>query len=135
MTTLTRCGETIETAELIVTIEQSWSTDFRIGVSGWCISKIGAPDQAELQVGGGPPHRITTWLLRPDVRTRYPQYFDTDLCGFAVQIDRMAEHCVTVRAAAGTQLAASELRIAGQSPTSWRDPSTSLPRVKPGDDE
>jgi hypothetical protein len=126
MTTPAKCGETIETAELIVAIEQSWSTDFRIGVSGWCISKIGAPDQVELHVGGGLPVRITTWLPRPDIRARYPQYLETDLCGFAVQIDRMAEHCVTVRASTGAQIAASELRIAGQLPTRWHDPSASL---------
>jgi hypothetical protein len=128
MTPPTSRDEIIETPELIVAIEQSWSTDFRIGVSGWCISKIGPPDQVELQVAGSLPVRITTWLPRPDIRARYPQYLETDLCGFAVQIDRMVEHCVTVRASTGTQIAASELRIAGQSPTSWHDPSALLPR-------
>jgi len=125
MTHPTSRGQITETAELIVGIDQSWSTDFRIGVSGWCVSKIGPLDRVELQVGDGTPAQITSWSPRPDIRALYPQYLETDLCGFEVQIDRMVEHRVLVRASTGASVSASEVQVAGRSPIPWCDPSAS----------
>lgn len=86
----------IEDENLILSVDESWSDDYAIGLRGWITSKKGALDQVEISVGGNTVP-ITSWHPRPDVTAVYPLYY-TQNCGFVVHIPRIAKHQVTFNA-------------------------------------
>ena len=75
---------------LIVQIDNSYSTDYGIGVSGWILSKGDSLERMEICVDDLCVP-VTSWHSRPDVIALYPDYKNKD-CGFNVHIPRHAKH-------------------------------------------
>lgn len=82
---------TAEDDDFIIGIDDSWSTDYKIGVAGWIISKKGPMEKASITVNGKTA-QITEWLPRPDLMKTYSKYLTSDKCGFVAQISRKAKH-------------------------------------------
>lgn len=80
-----------EDDNLIIGIDTSWSTDYKIGIGGWIISKRGPLEKASITINGKTA-QIKEWLPRPDLMKKYEKYLNSDRCGFVVQIPRKARH-------------------------------------------
>ena len=106
----------VETAELIIQVEHCWSTDYRIGLSGWAVSKIGRLERLELLCGDASVP-VEQWLSRPDIRLRYPEYLADDRCGFVVEIERRATHRLTAKARINGEIAFAAFKADVQEPT------------------
>lgn len=83
----------IEDKNLILAIDESWSNDYSIGIKGWIISKKGALETVEINIGENRV-LISSWHPRPDVTAQYPQYYSHN-CGFFVHLPRISQHQVT----------------------------------------
>jgi hypothetical protein len=108
-------GTYSESDELIVGIDSSWSNDFRLGVRGWCVSKIGPLDEVVLVVDKQSVI-ISEWKPRPDIQTRFSQYLSDDRCGFSVQIDRVATHHIEISGKKGADLVGLPITFKGWIP-------------------
>jgi hypothetical protein len=111
----------VETAELIIQVEHCWSTDYRIGLSGWAVSKIGRLERLELLCGDASVP-VEQWLSRPDIRLRYPEYLADDRCGFVVEIERRATHRLTAKARINGEIAFAAFKADVQEPTKDTSP-------------
>jgi len=85
---------TFENDSLVMHIDESWSSDYCVGLAGWTFSKRGLLDSVVVSIGNTSVP-ITTWYPRPDVGAAYPQYQISINCGFGVLIPRLAEHQLT----------------------------------------
>lgn len=83
-------------SNLLYAIDQSWSTDYAIGIQGWIFHKSQPLDRVEISVGNVAV-AITSWHERPDVVAAYPQYKYNKNCGFWVQVPRIAKHQILLK--------------------------------------
>lgn len=78
-----------EDNDLIITIENSWSTDYGLGITGWVVSKSKPLEKMEVCVDDA---RVTAALHpRPDITEKHSDY-SNEVYGFAVQIPRLGKH-------------------------------------------
>ncbi|NJO79108.1 MAG: methyltransferase domain-containing protein [Cyanobacteria bacterium RM1_2_2] len=86
---ITRQARVHEDDDLIIAIENSWSTDHGLGIAGWVLSKGAALEKMEICVDDT---RVTaSWHPRPDITAEHPNYCN-EAYGFAVQIPRLVKH-------------------------------------------
>jgi hypothetical protein len=79
------------TEDVIAHVDFIWSDNNGVGVTGWLLSRQGAPDEVLLCVDGATVP-ITNWHARPDLLAHYPQYQHTERCGFHVHVPRIAQY-------------------------------------------
>lgn len=83
--------------DLYGAIDESWSTDYALGMRGWVFHAQQPLERVEVRVGDR-TIPITAWHDRPDVTAAYPHCPYTQNCGFWVQIPRQATHQITLQA-------------------------------------
>lgn len=102
--------------QLLYAIDQSWSTDYAIGIQGWIFHKYKPLEKVEISVGNGSVP-ITSWHERTDVVAAYPQYSYTNNCGFWVQVPRLAAHEILLNAQHSDGIEKASAHFTGRQPT------------------
>lgn len=103
-----------QTDDLLLSVEQSWSTDHSVALKGWILSKTHSLEGVEIRIGNVSVP-ITNLYPRPDVTLAHPEYRNQN-CGFTVQIPRLAQHQATFNVKTQVGVLSQTLRFEGSKP-------------------
>lgn len=104
-----------EDENIILSIENSWSNDFSLGVVGWIIGKKHPVEEFVIAAGENKT-KVTTWFSRKDIADQFPEYPVRDKCGFSVQLYRLAEHPLSVEIVTSESRHQKKIYLSGNRP-------------------
>lgn len=103
-----------EDNNLILGIDESWSTDYLVAMRGWVLSKTDPVESMEVCVNG--VQIPVTWHPRPDILAAHPGHHAQN-CGFVVEIPRITNHEALFKIGTRNSAMQKTISIQGSKPT------------------
>lgn len=105
-------GYRFEDKDLIIQIENTYSTDFNVGALGYIVSKR-MPVEEMYVIVEDQKVKVKKWLSRQDVIDQYPAYKTEEKCGFVINIPISRKHVFTFNV---NNLSPKSIMFAGSKP-------------------